>query len=407
MELVTAVVCGAASADGRGGADQVLIAPHLGLVAVADAPNGGDDGRAAARLALELVRSHLDRNNDVLERFRRTPAVQLRGQVLSLIEEAFARAAQDVFAFARRRSGVVVTLDVALLLEHEAFVGHVGDGRIYLVRRGLVHQLTIDHSRGDEAVQFDEIADPRATPVGADARGTRALGPVAHVRVETLSMELASEDRFVLCAASVHRSLPESLLHTRLSSEHLAALPEILRADAQGEPILAACAQVGSGEPFAADSAQARLALLAPMPLLAHCTEKELRLVAQATTPRRFAANTVVFEEGEVGTELYLLIAGTIAVSKGGAEIAQLGPGSVFGEMAMLDDPVRSATTCTVEDSELMVISRKAFFAMLRSHPMLAVKILWNLLLGLSANLRRTNERLADLERELGRRLVG
>ena len=44
-----------------------------------------------------------------------------------------------------------------------------------------------------------------------------------------------------------------------------------------------------------------------------------------------------------------------------------------------------------------MVIPRDAFFAMLQGNPMLAVKILWNMLLRLSANLRATSQQLADL----------
>ena len=80
-------------------------------------------------------------------------------------------------------------------------------------------------------------------------------------------------------------------------------------------------AQIGSGEAFTADSAQARLALLAPMPLLAHCTERELRVVAQATTPRRYAAGAVVFEEGDDGTEL---VAGALRRSLEGTPFAQL-----------------------------------------------------------------------------------
>ncbi len=46
-----------------------------------------------------------------------------------------------------------------------------------------------------------------------------------------------------------------------------------------------------------------------------------------------------------------------------------------------------------------MVIPRDAFFALLKGNPMLAVKILWNMLLGLSANLRNTSARLAALEK--------
>jgi hypothetical protein len=57
-----------------------------------------------------------------------------------------------------------------------------------------------------------------------------------------------------------------------------------LSADASGSPLLAACAQLGSGEPFTPDSAQSRLAILAPMPMFAHCNERELRTVVLAVS---------------------------------------------------------------------------------------------------------------------------
>jgi hypothetical protein len=295
---------------------------------------------------------------------------------------------------------VLVTLDVLVLLETEAFIGHVGDGRVYLVRRGLVHQLTVDHSRGDDVSAFTDpqTEEREAQPVG-DRRYTRSLGPQPRVRVESLCMEVSSEDRFIVCAAPLYRAIPESILHTRFTSEHLDRLGPALVADAERTPVVAALAQVGSGEPFTPDSAHARLAILAPMPLFAHCSEKELRAVAQATHPRRFPRGAVIFEEGHPGTELYLLIAGGVDIVKHGQTIATLGPGSNFGEMAMLDEPSRSATAVASADSELMVISRDAFFAMLKANPMLAVKILWNLLLRLSAHLRQTSSRLAELER--------
>ncbi len=388
--------------------DQIVLVPRLGLLAVADAPGGGEDGRAGARLALELVRGHVELNEDVLQRFRRNPGPDLRHRVLTVLEEAFARAAQDLFAFARRRQGVLVTLDVLLLLDTEAFIGHVGDGRVYLVRRGLVHQLTVDHSRGgDEALEFGASdrsalhAGPSTEEVPAlgDRRYTRSLGPQPRVRVESLCMEITAEDRFVVSAAALHRSVPENILHARLTSERLDRLGEVLVADAPGVPVVAACAQIGSADPFTPDGAQARLAMLAPVPLFAHCTERELRSVAQATHPRRLPAGAVVFEDGQPGNELYVVISGSVNVVKHGKAIANLGPGSNFGEMALLDEPIRSATTVAAEDTELMVISRDAFFALLKSNPMLAVKILWNLTLRLSANLRQTSSRLAELER--------
>lgn len=400
MELVTSSVF----APGKNAAtaahlDQVLMMPRLGLFAVADAPGGGAEGRAGIRIALETVRTHIERSEEILQRFVRTPAPALRKRILAIIDEAYARAAQEIFAYARRRKGVVVTLDVLLLLEHEAFIGHIGDGRVYLVRRGLVHQLTVDHAQADDNAVFGGGGD-EATVAG-NRRFTRALGPQPRVRVESLCMELTHGDRFVVCAAHLHQAVPENILHTRFASEFLDALGPALVADAGRSPVVAACAQLGSGEPFTPDSALSRLAILSPMPLFAHCNERELRAVAQATRPRRFADGTIIFEQGHPGTELFLLISGAVDIVKDGQKLVTLGPGSNFGEMAMLDEPSRSASAVASDESELLVIPRDAFFAMLKGNPMLAVKILWNMLLRLSMSLRTTSARVAELERML------
>ena len=123
-------------------------------------------------------------------------------------------------------------------------------------------------------------------------------------------------------------------------------------------------------------------------------------MVAKSTRPRKFTSGQVIFEQGQPGTELYLVVSGDVDIVKDGHTIVTLGPGSNFGEMSMLDEPNRSASAVAASDSELMVIPRAAFFAMLKGNPVLAVKILWNMLLRLSASLRRTSARLAELEQK-------
>ncbi len=397
MQLVTASMY-PAGATGHVARDQVVIVPTHGLLAVADAPVHTDDGRAAVQLVLDVVTTHVKLHDDVLTRFRRHPNTVLRLRILGIVEEIFARAAQEMFAFARRRRGVWVTLDVVLVVGSEVFIGHVGEGRVFLVRRGLVHQLTVDHSQDSdgELVFIDADGKMRATP---DSPLPRVLGPEPRVRVETLCMEAAIEDRFVVTTAHLVRAVPTHILHQRLMSARLHELAQALAGDAGTESVVGGCVQLGSGEPFTPGSAQARLALLAPMPLFSHCNDSELRVVAQATRPRQFPSGTVLFEQGQPGTELFLLIDGKVDIVKDGRQIAQLGPGSSFGEMAMLDEPDRSARAVTSEPTEVLVIPRRAFFAMLKGNPMLAVKILWNMLLRLSANLRHTSARVAELEK--------
>ena len=310
MTMVTSTVFSPGSGAERVYPEQIVVVPKLGLIMVGDAPGSGKttpeaDGRAGLRIAMDAVRAHFERNEDILQRFRRTPDAALRQRILAMFEEAYGRAAAEVFAFARRRKNLLVTLDTVLLSEREAFVGHIGDGRVYLVRRGLVHQLTVDHSRSQGGGEvFDLVGEDAGQ--GGDGGGrsfTRALGPLPQVRIESMSLEIALEDRFIVTSAHLHRSLPESILNSRITSEPLMEIgPAIIQDVGPETALAAACVQLGSGDPYSLDSAAMRLAILAPMPLFAHCSERELRSIAQATRPRQFEAGTVIFEQDQPGT---------------------------------------------------------------------------------------------------------
>lgn len=399
MELAVRRLFDPGQHTGRIVPEQLEIVPAIGLFAVADC-DGTEQGRVAVRIALDAVRNQAELNGDLFYRFQKHPSDDLRTRILGVVGEMFSRAAQEVFAFGRRRGGILVTLDVVLVLETEAFVGHLGDGRVYLVRSGLVHQLTVDHSRGD-----DDIFEPfgNAPPVGGgpgEDRPVRALGPNPRVRVESLCMEVQEGDRLVIAGAVAYRAVPEEVLHHQLAAASLKKLGEAVgRLSGNTAPVLGIAVQLGGEAPSAALGA-ARLAVLEPMPLFAYCTQAQLRAVASATRPRHYEAGEVVFTEGDEGHEIFLIINGNLEVSKGGQQVAVLKPGNNFGEMSMLDQPQRSATVRAIEPAELLVISREAFFGLLRSDPPLAVKILWNLTLRLSANLRRTTAQLAEREVE-------
>ena len=403
MDLLTARVLTSGQGMPPVHAEQVIEHADLGLLAVADAPSGrAGQALPAKRIALDAVATHIRKHKDVIDQFRESPAPDLRLRLLEIVEESFTRAAQELYAFARRYENLRITLDVVLLVGQEAFVGHVGDGRVLLVRGGLVHQLTVDHNATPSAqpisgeVVEETSADQPKNSVPGRAR-VRALGPAPSVEVESMTMETVSGDRFIVSTPHLYSALAEHEIQESMLHEHLQKLEATIVGLAPGRAIALAAAQLGGGEPSARNAGKHRLALLAPMPMFTHCSERELREIAGHTTPRRFAKGSALFRQGDLGTELYLLISGQVDIVQDGKHIVTLKPGSNFGEMAMLDEPTRSAGAIAAEDCELLVISRDSFFSMLRSNPMLAVKILWNMLLTLSSNLRRTSQRLADV----------
>jgi len=121
-----------------------------------------------------------------------------------------------------------------------------------------------------------------------------------------------------------------------------------------------------------------RVALLRGGWLFSECTDDELERIAALAHVAHVRAGEVVVREGELGCEFYVLVAGTARVSVDeGQTVADLDPGSFFGEMALLDGGERVATVTAVTDLELMVLHRDEFNEMLAmAMPTIAPRLL-------------------------------
>jgi CRP-like cAMP-binding protein len=106
------------------------------------------------------------------------------------------------------------------------------------------------------------------------------------------------------------------------------------------------------------------------------CSRKDLRKVAKRSKDRRVAAGTTIVNEGENGTEFFVILEGTVSVSREGRRIATLGPGSAFGELALLVDAPRNATVVADTDVGLVVVAQREFEGLLDEAPGFARKML-------------------------------
>ena len=154
-----------------------------------------------------------------------------------------------------------------------------------------------------------------------------------------------------------------------------------------------------------------RDALLAS-PFFQQMRNEELDEVIGFAVERRGPRGTLIFSKGEDGSSLMAVLAGRIrisAVSADGKEVTLnvIGPGEIFGEIALLDGKPRSADATAVEDTVLIVVERKQFLPFLLKNETLVER----LLVVLCDRLRRTSSvleeiALFDLPSRLARLLV-
>jgi CRP-like cAMP-binding protein len=136
----------------------------------------------------------------------------------------------------------------------------------------------------------------------------------------------------------------------------------------------------------------AHLQRLKTLPLFASLTPRELKIVDGLLHLRQFLAGEVVFDEGEEGQALYILLSGTVNVSRtvGGVKekVAELSSGSFFGDLALLDNTPRSAQITAKEPCEMAVFFRADFVALMEIDARIGYKIALQLARNLAQRFR-------------------
>jgi CRP/FNR family transcriptional regulator, cyclic AMP receptor protein len=110
--------------------------------------------------------------------------------------------------------------------------------------------------------------------------------------------------------------------------------------------------------------------------LFSSCTASELRKIRSSLDEVEVPEGKVLVEEGRMGTEFFLIVSGNAAVTREGHKVATLGPGSHFGELALLDRRPRSASVVSETEMDLLVLSQRQFNGLLESVPTIARKML-------------------------------
>ena len=115
---------------------------------------------------------------------------------------------------------------------------------------------------------------------------------------------------------------------------------------------------------------------LATVPLFSACSKRDLQIVARHADVVEVPAGTAVVEEGGKGDAFFFILAGEAAVRRRGRMVVTLGPGSFFGELALLDPAPRDATVVAVSPLTLGVLGARVFRAIVRDVPAMSEKLL-------------------------------
>lgn len=186
--------------------DAALVAPQIGVFAVADGMGGHLAGEVAAKFAVDLVRQSLSGRGAqrALESYVARADLNARRQVFLELKRAVERANAFIRADSTEHAehrGMGTTLDVVWFARDHAFIAHAGDGRVYLARQRAVLQLTSDHV-AHGSTGLDGFGRRLASPQGSGI--TNALGLNDVVTIDMLFVDVGRGDRLLICTDGVY-----------------------------------------------------------------------------------------------------------------------------------------------------------------------------------------------------------
>lgn len=145
---------------------------------------------------------------------------------------------------------------------------------------------------------------------------------------------------------------------------------------------------------FSKDEDSPRLKQLRALSLFSTLSPRELKTADNLLHERSYLQGEVIFDQGEEGQALYIIESGKVLICRQGqptdGKIAELGPGRLFGELALLDNSPRAAQARAEENCTLAVLFRADFLGLLETHAVIASKISLQLARHIGQRLRAT-----------------
>jgi CRP/FNR family cyclic AMP-dependent transcriptional regulator len=117
----------------------------------------------------------------------------------------------------------------------------------------------------------------------------------------------------------------------------------------------------------------------------------EINFFRTATNRQQLEPGEVLFSEGDEGHLMFAVIEGELELNYSGRLIDEVGPGGIVGEMALIDNELRSATAIAKTAASVVPVDTRQFMFLVQEHPTFAISVMKVM----AERLRRTNATVA------------
>ena len=216
----------------EGNEDSFLVDNDLGLFIVADGMGGHRAGEKASSMSVEIVRERMIEQREILltqgehsgEPSENSPAVNVLREAMQEANSTVFKTSADNPEF----QGMGTTVTSVLILGNQAFIGHVGDSRAYLLRQDQLYQVTMDHSLVAEQVRLGLMTEAQARVSQYRNIITRSIGVDSEVEVDLYYVALERGDMLLLCSDGLNGMVTDDEIADVLRGHFTDQCPKML-----------------------------------------------------------------------------------------------------------------------------------------------------------------------------------
>lgn len=181
---------------------------ELQLYILADGMGGYNGGEVASRLAVETTKNYIQNNFDRIEHNKEA--------ILKLVKDAMEYANTVVYEESKKDEnlqGMGTTLDICFIYNSKIYIGHVGDSRIYLIKKDIARKITKDHSYVQQLVEDKKITREEAKHHPKKNMLLKALGCTSYVEPDIRARNLEKDAVLLMCSDGLTNMVEESKIY--------------------------------------------------------------------------------------------------------------------------------------------------------------------------------------------------
>lgn len=184
----------------------------VGLYIVADGMGGYNGGEVASTLAVTTAKNYIENNFAQIE--------HTKEKIEELVKNAIEYANMVVYEKSKEikmLEGMGTTMEVALVKENKVYIGHVGDSRIYRIRKNFIRKLTTDHSYVEKLVKDGTITREESLHHPKKNMLTKALGCTSFVEPDTMVKGFLKDDILVITSDGLTNMVKDEEIYNTIT----------------------------------------------------------------------------------------------------------------------------------------------------------------------------------------------